>query len=1230
MGKKSKKHNQKAKFIKATSAAVVAASAVVVAAPAATEASTLKDINSSQYFYEDVLNLNARGIIGGFPDGTFKPGEILTRGQAAKIIAGVLNLDTTNVVNPNFKDIPKTHPFYGSIAALKQAGIIGGYEDGTFRQDQPIQRNHVAKILTLALNLKANNVNSLPFTDVNPMYKSAIAALYENNITTGKTATKFDGTANVTRGQMASFIVRAEKAATQEQTITFNVNDYTNTAITVDGNTYSFDSAVKSIFTEANKVALAGASVTAVVKDGVIKYVNRLVLNNAGTEESPVVFETNASIGSLVINANYVTVKNAHVTENATITSNVNSEVVLDGVTVAGEVVVDNSIVGALASIDSKFAQDELKGPKLKLVNAIVQSLNVKRDNTSIESNTTIPQITIAATVEVVNVDGTVTKITVESTAKLEITGNATIEELILTTLAELALNIAGQIESLVVENPEATVTVGTGVKVNELTVPEGSTAASIIDNYSSIASQITKVVIGDSTTGTGETATGQTPSTGGGSSSGGSGGSGGGTTPTPTPTPTPVTTHVATAKAAVETANTANKYKNLVLVNGITLLNALTAEIKVNVNNIAVTIEVAKTTTADTFTVTLKATGEADATITVTATEKVDGDQTTVTKAALNTKVTDAKAVTPVAVSLDGSDVLTTEQWTTQAELDAFTGAIAAAEVVVADTNATQGAVDQAVTDLQAAIDAYALAQEAGTKVAVTKAALDTKVTDAKAVTPVAVSLDGSDVLTTEQWTTQAELDAFTGAIAAAEVVVADTNATQGAVDQAVTDLQAAIDAYALAQEAGTKVAVTKAALNTKVTDAKAVTPVAVSLDGSDVLTTEQWTTQAELDAFTGAIAAAEVVVADTNATQGAVDQAVTDLQAAIDAYALAQEAGTKVAVTKAALDTKVTDAKAVTPVAVSLDGSDVLTTEQWTTQAELDAFTGAIAAAEVVVADTNATQGAVDQAVTDLQAAIDAYALAQEAGTKVAVTKAALDTKVTDAKAVTPVAVSLDGSDVLTTEQWTTQAELDAFTGAIAAAEVVVADTNATQGAVDQAVTDLQAAIDAYALAQEAGTKTAYDAIVTKVPANNTDGKYTAASWALFEAAIAEVNLTLTAADGQAALDAEVIKIQDALDLLELEPITYTVGNEVSADEIVLTFSKAVATSDGTDITNQVGGTVATTDGYELTITVDADTTEVTYTLTIGSIKVDVTMNWDGAAWTVTTDPVGVLVTP
>lgn len=121
---------------------------------------------------------------------------------------GVLQLDTANVKDPNFKDISTSHQYYGAIAALKQAGIIDGYEDGTFRQGETIQRNHVAKILTNALNLNATNVATLPFNDVRDDYKEAIAALYENEITTGKTATTFDGSSHVTRGQFAAFIAR--------------------------------------------------------------------------------------------------------------------------------------------------------------------------------------------------------------------------------------------------------------------------------------------------------------------------------------------------------------------------------------------------------------------------------------------------------------------------------------------------------------------------------------------------------------------------------------------------------------------------------------------------------------------------------------------------------------------------------------------------------------------------------------------------------------------------------------------------------------------------------------------------------------------------------------------------------------------------------------------------------------------------------------------------------------
>ena len=197
------------KYATATAAVVVAATIVAMPTDAATK---FPDLNEGQYFYNDVLALQERGIINGYSDGTFKPNNTLTRGQAAKMIAGFLELDTENVPDPNFTDISSSNQYYGAIAALKAAGIIDGYEDQTFRHNEPIKRNHMAKIIVNATGLQAKNPELLPFTDISDSYKSYIAALYENKVTTGKTPTTFEGSKNVTRGQMAAFIIRAEKA----------------------------------------------------------------------------------------------------------------------------------------------------------------------------------------------------------------------------------------------------------------------------------------------------------------------------------------------------------------------------------------------------------------------------------------------------------------------------------------------------------------------------------------------------------------------------------------------------------------------------------------------------------------------------------------------------------------------------------------------------------------------------------------------------------------------------------------------------------------------------------------------------------------------------------------------------------------------------------------------------------------------------------------------------------
>ncbi|MFJ7696749.1 S-layer homology domain-containing protein [Lysinibacillus fusiformis] len=493
---------RKSKYLKAITAMALTASTVVVVTPIASEASSFKDVHRTHPFYDDIKNLNDRGIINGYQDGTFKPEQNLTRGQAAKIIASVLGLDTSNVSNPNFKDIPTTHQYFGAIAALKQEGIIDGYEDGTFRQGDYIQRNHVAKILANAFHLKALNTNSLPFTDVRADYKEAIAALYENNVTTGMTATLFDGSSNVTRGQMAAFITRSEDVgrpiSQPSQSVTFKVAEYTANEITISGKTYYFDDSVKSIFTTENKLALMGAEVTATIKNGVMTKVNNVVLNKAGTAEKEVVFNTNATLDSITINADGVTIKNVSITGNATISSNVKTKVAFDGATITGDLI----LAEANASLENKNVSQSTS--VLTFKNSHIGKAHVKRNNISIVSNTVIPEIVITATISAINIEGAATKVTIESTAKLKMTGNVNFERLLLPTAVELALNVDGVVNYLTVLNADARITIGSGLLINTLSIPAGSTVTKIMTNYTAVASQI-KAIIGGSSPSTGD-----------------------------------------------------------------------------------------------------------------------------------------------------------------------------------------------------------------------------------------------------------------------------------------------------------------------------------------------------------------------------------------------------------------------------------------------------------------------------------------------------------------------------------------------------------------------------------------------------------------------------------------------------------------------------------------------------------------------------------------------------
>lgn len=96
-------------------------------------------------WYTNVINFNVeKGFITGYPDGTFKPNNSITRQEFCTIVAKYLGLENTG--EANFSDTKGVYA-EGYIAQLVEKNIVSGYSDGTFKPDANITRAEATKIL---------------------------------------------------------------------------------------------------------------------------------------------------------------------------------------------------------------------------------------------------------------------------------------------------------------------------------------------------------------------------------------------------------------------------------------------------------------------------------------------------------------------------------------------------------------------------------------------------------------------------------------------------------------------------------------------------------------------------------------------------------------------------------------------------------------------------------------------------------------------------------------------------------------------------------------------------------------------------------------------------------------------------------------------------------------------------------------------------------------------------
>jgi len=173
---------------------------------------TFTDVPVNHPFFDDIEWLADSGVTGGFDDSTFRPGSPVTRGSMAAFLYRFAGspAHTPPVTSP-FSDVPTSHLFYDEITWLAASGVTGGFDDGTFRPGESVTRGSMAAFLYRYASSPAFTPPASPsFPDVptsHPFFDE-IEWLVDVEVTGGFGDGSYRPGASVTRGSMAAFLHR--------------------------------------------------------------------------------------------------------------------------------------------------------------------------------------------------------------------------------------------------------------------------------------------------------------------------------------------------------------------------------------------------------------------------------------------------------------------------------------------------------------------------------------------------------------------------------------------------------------------------------------------------------------------------------------------------------------------------------------------------------------------------------------------------------------------------------------------------------------------------------------------------------------------------------------------------------------------------------------------------------------------------------------------------------------